>query len=291
MKLFKNFWHKSVPTGIHSFFSDGNRRIKSYEIVNMLQTIFSWKYEFKGDFYLYTDSESYPYLKSLGLTRLYDSVIILSIHPAIRKDIFWAAGKMYAYQSAPVPFVSVDLDACVYKPFWNRMFQPDVMPLHSEPVTWDCYKNNVSDMLDSVTPYNVSVLGVFDKEFRDKYASSGIQYMINYNGVPVAFDRIKGNPKSGTVYFQEMMYVEQYCLDVHAQLLQKKISPITTFDEQAMHVSLNEYADHLWIHKAYLEERAGARMCYVDSKLEELRNKFPASASVITYLTTKGALC
>lgn len=158
--------------------------LRDFEALVAAYSVLKYK-ENCGKMHLVTDASGAKYLEYLGLLQLYDDVhVILDEIVGIDPDVFWAAGKLYAYEFMKAPCISLDMDAVLYKPFPHK---EDVTALHVDNALWDCYSENRAMFAScgmksrnwdwSLPPLNVGVLQFLDSKVKNFYTSTSISFM------------------------------------------------------------------------------------------------------------------
>jgi hypothetical protein len=164
--------------GFHTIWTrpSGVPALADFEILTLVVSALSWK-KHNGPIWLYTDQLGAAWIHSLGLGWLYDRihVILDDIPETIDAKLFWAAGKLYAYKHAPVPAVSIDYDAIIWKKLPVYWFN-EVVALHPEPTSWGGYKTApIQQFFGDTTmnwetdSLNAGVLVFNDEKLKNRY--------------------------------------------------------------------------------------------------------------------------
>lgn len=266
--------------GFHT--KTGDKPMTNFELVTAMLSVIAYQTRI-GKMTLFTDFEGEEWAKRTGLIKLYDDHRIIHVHTAINRNVFWAAGKLYAMNQMKAPCVSVDLDAVLFD---RPSLISDVVALHPEPYEWDVYsygdfRNIVEDearlrgvcqdrdpMLSNNPPANVGILAINDEGFRSEYADAAIWMMIQESVNPVtdpkSVIRVDGTPVT------QMVLAEQYFLSVLAYEMEKRLSFITDLNVGLQHMVPTPKAVHLWNSKRYYAKHGRAREAYISWALNQI---------------------
>jgi hypothetical protein len=211
----------------------GKRR-RRYELddVHLLTTVLSalsWR-RFHGPLWLYTDRAGADCYERLGLIDLYrrvDDQVLAAIDPrSIDPDVYFAAGKLFAYQAAPLPFVQVDTDLVLRRPL-PALEKTDVLFAHWEVGSRRVYpgRNSVPrppgfgfprDWKWSMHVMNCAILGLADETHRRSYTDLAIRYMTD-NPPPATMDSVV-----------PMVFAEQRILAMESERLGVRYRPVVS---------------------------------------------------------------
>jgi hypothetical protein len=249
--------------GFHTIWTrpNANFHLDDFEVLTLITSALAWKAN-NGPIWLYTDHLGAAWVYSNGLGWLYDRVVATldDIPCEIDAKLFWAAGKLYAYQQAPVGSVSIDYDAIV----WQRLphyWDHDIVALHPEPTSWGGYKRGPiqavygEEVLNWRTDsLNASILIFNDEALKDAYTTDAIRFMLECSKTgkrSTAYENLFG-PGSIT-YIEEMIFAEQRLLVMLCIKMNKSLGFITGFDLQLEHAVRNNLVTHLWNSKRGLQ--------------------------------------
>ena len=280
--------------GFHTIWTrpSGSFQLDDFEVLTLITSALSWK-QHNGPMWLYTDELGAAWVYSNGLGWLYDRVHVTldEIPQEIDAKLFWAAGKLFAYQQAPLGSVSIDYDAII----WKRMphyFAHDIVALHPEPTSWGGYKKGpiqsiygdeaINWKTDSL---NSSVLVFNDQALKDAYTADAIRFMLECSNAGRRSEAYTGLFGPGTVtYIEEMIFAEQRLLVITAKKLEKDIGFITGFDMQLEHAVRNDLVSHLWNSKRGYKVHERARAHYMHYLLCYLHKHHPRVLKTLVHL-------
>jgi hypothetical protein len=168
-----------------------------FELILLEYSATKWK-AINGPIYLCADKRFQDYLEANGKLDLYDKVIDLQEPFKVNQRIFWAAGKLFAYEQMGTDYHFIDIDAVAHEPI------PD-------------YKTDIVGAHYDISPVSRSVIGLEPEK--------------NLSGVNMCFSRFNNsallaeyiskaydfmrNPSTPTVPlegWEMMVYAEQTIL-------------------------------------------------------------------------------
>ena len=126
----------------HSFWSEPNRcrnqgeiRFPDFEQLTAILSALEWK-RHSGRVRMLTDSAGAAYFRDIGLSAFWEEIESVLDDLAHRADpyAFWAAGKLWALGSIPVPCVMLDTDLIVWENVISRLTD-DAVAAHPEPLS------------------------------------------------------------------------------------------------------------------------------------------------------------
>lgn len=253
-----------------------------YEVLTLIISAVSYKKN-NGPIHLYTDSRGYEWFNRKGLLFLYDDVHVIldSINPNINPEVFWAAGKVFAYSRCPAPCVSVDMDAII----WQKLpiYRDDAVALHPEPTNWGGYRNSdkfklwgFEDWDWNTTAANVGVLIFNDQRLKDFYTDKSLEFMARYSNrgdFNLPYTGLFG--PNVTTYVDEMIFAEQRLLMMSASKLDRTVGFIAGFDMEMEHVQTNPVVSHLWNSKRGYKVHQRAKETYCNYLLNHALTHYP----------------
>ena len=203
--------------------------IEDFEILTTILSALKWR-EKNGSIKMITDKVGANYYKSIGLEKIWDLRIDISlddINYKIDSNIFWAAGKLYALKSQKSPCVMIDTDFIVWENIQNILSNTEVSVIHKEKIVKEVYpdkdyfkfKNGYS--LDeewdwSVLPSNTAFMYISNGEFKKYYTTSAIDFM---NNLHYSDDKITN-----------MVFAEQRLISMCAKRKNIEINEIMSLD-------------------------------------------------------------
>lgn len=162
--------------------ADSYESMNELELVYVFSSVKLWKrYHPSHKTILYTDEQSW---KTIGWEGLWDEVRFFDFSTNITKGEhkFWAAGKLQAMKEFETPFSILDLDM-IYN--GEVQFDKPIISAHkevggdyrnigkSEPFV----KSNIKTFSKSPKALNVSFLHIRDKEFKNEYVNTSLEWM------------------------------------------------------------------------------------------------------------------
>ena len=203
--------------------------IEDFEILTTILSALKWR-EKNGSVKMITDKVGANYYKSMGLDKIWDLGIDISlddINYKIDSNIFWAAGKLYALRAQKSPCVMIDTDFIVWESVENILNDTEVSVIHKEKIVKEVYpdkdyfkfKNGYSldEELDwSVLPSNTAFMYISNEEFKNYYITSAIDFM---NNLDCGDDKITN-----------MVFAEQRLISMCAKRKNIEINEIMTLD-------------------------------------------------------------
>lgn len=228
---------------------------------------------------LYTDPETERLLGRLGLLDFYDTIdtrVVTSMIGEIDPATFWAAPKLYALRSCPLPCCSVDGDLLLFRPL-----QPDptrsAEGLHDDPPYWSMYRDNwkyrrfgFEDWrLFERKPINIALLHVQDESFRKFYTETSIDFMRRFSRYLAESGR--GNRSHRPLNAAHtMMFASQRLVSACGTRLKVPTGVFESIPKGRLYCQ-NERVFHLWSLKSACEEHAATRERYVNYLLKLAR--------------------
>ena len=272
---FHTLWTR--PTG-------GKPEFQDYELLTFITSALAWR-KHNGPMRLYTDSQGFAWIKEMGLEGVYSQIFLTldNIPKDVNPKVFWAAGKLYAYQHCSSPCVSIDMDAIV----WKRLplLLDDFTALHNEPTDWGGYKNTeylqefgfCRDWWNWATPAaNMGVAVFSDALLKQFYTDTALRFMLDYSRRGQARPAYQGVMAPG-VYtcLEEMIFAEQRVLMMCADKLCRTTGVLSDFDLSQEHIPVNDLVTHLWNSKRGYRQHGAAKEAYKNYLLNYLAEQFP----------------
>ena len=145
MKAFHSNW--TAPYLINS----STYEMKDYEILMTILSALKWR-EKNGSIKMVTDKTGKEYYKKIGIEAIWDLGIeckLDGIYDLVNKEIFWAAGKVYALSMEDGPIAMIDTDFIVWKPLEELIKERDekiqslVNEIEQNKKTWQTEKKTL----------------------------------------------------------------------------------------------------------------------------------------------------
>ena len=130
MKAFHSNW--TAPYLINS----STYEMKDYEILMTILSALKWR-EKNGSIKMVTDKTGKEYYKKIGIEAIWDLGIeckLDGIYDLVNKEIFWAAGKVYALSMEDGPIAMIDTDFIVWKPLEELIKESSLAVIHREGI-------------------------------------------------------------------------------------------------------------------------------------------------------------
>jgi hypothetical protein len=230
---------------------------------------------------MYADSAGAKWLKINGLDALYDEIntqILDAMPKKIHHAVFWAAGKIYAYQDAIRKVeqpIFMDIDAILWENVENLGLTGDIVAAHWENFSvFDGFKaNDLQTPHDYQFPNWASILQ--NAPFRHLNASflwfRNVELTNAYLFESKRF--IESNPASNAAILPNWVYMcfaEQALLADTALFFNKKIETLGDLDAAA----LNARFSHLWGAKKMILQDKSYENALFDRCLEILKQHY-----------------
>ena len=235
---------------------------------------------------LVTDARGLLAVQRAGLEWVYAGGISTALEgiPAdVNPDIYWAAGKLYAYREVAAPCVSVDTDAVLWQPL-----QPTapVMALHPEDRDCGWYSRDAAQFQHfgftgpewdwTVHPMNAAVVYLEDQALLNGYVDTAIRFMEessrHYRGAAQDGEEIPPNA---------MLFAEQRLLPMCARRLGQSVAPLTATQPGSAWLPRNPDCLHLWGAKHAYKLCPDARVAAVNYLQAEILKRFPAARATL----------
>jgi hypothetical protein len=223
--------------------------------------------EYKTVFFV--DQYTKKYYEPFGFLHLFDEVndTLLEEDLGVNKNVYWAAGKIFAQTLFDGPTLTIDLDFRIFDDVSKLgVFDSDITCLWMEDIRNEFYMAPQHAMsytyLNWRLPwdhnaFNTSFLYLKNDDFRKEYCELAIQYMkSNYKILPRDLSKIENS--------KFMMFVEQYMLrqlsKKHNQKVNLMIDNFCPIDDlvTSIGINLNNCGDHFYHygdHKKHMVEK------------------------------------
>lgn len=256
--------------------------IDDFEILSTILSALKWR-EKNGSIKMITDEIGAKYYRSLGIDCIWDLGIELSLEnitDKIDSHIFWAAGKLYALRSQDAPCVMIDTDFIVWENIQDILSNTEISVIHKENITNDVYPdkdyfkikdkyyfNNKWDW--TVLPSNTAFAYINNKEFKDYYTSSSIEFMTN---LEYGEDRVIN-----------MVFAEQRLMSICAKMKNIEINEIMKLDD--LFSEKQNLFTHIWGYKKELKEDFNKRSNFCKRSIKRIINDFPEYEELIANIS------
>ena len=266
----------------HSFWSEPNRcrnqgeiRFPDFEQLTAILSALEWK-RHSGPVRMLTDTAGAAYFREIGLSAFWDGTESVLADLAQRTDpyAFWAAGKLWALGSMPVPCVMLDTDLIVWENVISRVTE-DAVAAHPEPLNPRTYPDpSVFRLTEgyafpekwdfSLNAANTAFLFFRDRTLRDTYLEEAMDFMQHVR-------------TDGSDPVQTMCFAEQRILPMCAKA--EGVALETLLREDAL--DNQSIITHLWGHKRALEADPVRRVEYCLRCAARILSDFPDWADVL----------
>ena len=253
--------------------------IEDFEILTTILSALKWR-EKNGSIKMITDKVGANYYKSIGLEKIWDLRIDISlddINYKIDSNIFWAAGKLYALKSQKSPCVMIDTDFIVWENIQNILSNTEVSVIHKEKIVKEVYpdkdyfkfKNGYS--LDeewdwSVLPSNTAFMYISNEEFKKYYTTSAIDFM---NNLHYSDDKITN-----------MVFAEQRLISMCAKRKKIEINEIMSLDN--LFSNKQKIFTHTWGYKKEMKRDFNKRKDFCIRCIIRIIKDYPEYEEIIS---------
>ena len=287
MLYFHSFW--TVPiTGPERDSQTGLIEIWEFEVLVWLLSALEIRRHSR--IRLITDSRGLQYVQRTGLDWVYNggiTTVLDEIPKSIDPQLFWAAGKIYAWKDITEPAVSVDTDAIIWK-----ALQPTLPAggLHFESNGWPWYASNELAFKGfgfegtrwdwSVPPLNHGVLYIQDTKLAQMFVEHASRFMISYSHhLRERSDRGEAEPEHKN---DAMLFADQRLLAMCAKSLGLSVEGLTTLNTRTFCVGRDGPCVHLWISKVFYRYCAEARIALCNYLIEYILESYPESRPTLS---------
>ncbi|MGN6640289.1 MAG: DUF6734 family protein [Mucilaginibacter sp.] len=215
MKIIQSCWSCNQP---NLFESNAGWHAPEYHLMSWALSCLQLK-KFHGKVALYADSVSATTLADI-LKLPYDQVYCELDHLNDLNAGLWALPKIYAYSKQDYPFLHVDGDVFIWKPFDHELLKGDLIAQNIEIAT-DYYEGILDSLernllffppemiaerkrTDRIYAYNAGILGGHDLSFFKEYTTKAMEFV--ERNAP-CFDRI--HVTDFNVFYEQYLF---YCL-------------------------------------------------------------------------------
>lgn len=199
---------------------------------------------------LYTDTKTLEYFKLFDFHKIYNEINtnLLSKNYNINKNIFWAYGKILAYQNEPIGTLFIDFDLILWEELPNN--NVDLIACSTDFYNYETKPESRNLKSVNKLGYNASLLVFKNKELKDKYTSEAIKYMQNFTPI---------DDENGSKY---MCFVEQNWL----KTVFKNVYLVLPNQTKAV--------THLWGYKTILNTNVDIRKAFIEKCKRRIENDY-----------------
>ncbi|MDO4960974.1 MAG: hypothetical protein Q4E57_03850 [Eubacteriales bacterium] len=270
----------------HSFWSEPNRgrnngviRFPDYEQLTSVLSALKWQ-QFNGRVRMITDTLGAENFKMLGIDKFWNKIDVTldELEGNIDPFLFWAAGKLYALKSMPVPCAMIDTDLVIWKNVDKYIAGSDIAAAHSEDLRENVYPDKSIFKLKpgysfpaewdfTLKAANTAFLYIKNSDFRDYYVDSAIEFFKN-----VEVDGL--NPVTAMCFAEQR--VLPMCAASKGQSLRFLLElPFADAEGQ-------DVATHIWGFKQVLEQLPEARYQFCMRCVRRIAMDFPDKAPLLS---------
>ena len=266
----------------HSFWSEPNRcrnqgeiRFPDFEQLTAILSALEWK-RHSGPVRMLTDTAGAAYFREIGLSAFWDGTESVLADLAQRTDpyAFWAAGKLWALGSMPVPCVMLDTDLIVWENVISRVTE-DAVAAHPEPLNPRTYPDpSVFRLTEgyafpekwdfSLNAANTAFLFFRDRTLRDTYLEEAMDFMQHVR-------------TDGSDPVQTMCFAEQRILPMCVRENENTLGYLIKPEE----VLAQSFVTHTWGFKQVLRINRQARDAFCMRCVRRIHMDFPQEAELL----------
>ena len=247
--------------------------VDDFELLTTIISALKWR-EHNGKIKLYTDKVGFEFYKNLNLTDLWDGGInistLASIKEPINPNIFWAAGKIYAFRQESTPCIMMDTDFIVWNSINKKIINKEIVVIHREHlshvyphkealVTSSDYKFD-KKLCWKVRPSNTAFVYVQDATFKKNYTDEAIRFMTN--NLDDSEDKIIN-----------MVFAEQRLFSMLAHKLNISIYELHDFDNNQN--KNDKTFTHIWGYKDILRKSPDKRSAFCKKCIKRINSDYP----------------
>jgi len=238
---------------------------------------------------LITDTRGRQFVLNTALDSIYNggiSTALDDIPDTIDPQIFWAAGKIYAWREIDGPCISVDTDAVLWQPITPTA---PIVALHLENRAWGWYASNRQAFAPfgfddpswdwDLHPFNHGVLYIQDPEARRVWTEKAIGFMNEFSAQVRQLEQSGAENPPHTR--DAMLFADQRLLVMCAQRLGLSMVPLTRLDETTGYLLRNPLYTHLWGSKLFYPYCAEARFAFCRHLVSYLLAHHPESQTIL----------
>ncbi len=271
MEAFHSFW--SEPGRCRN---GGNIRFPDYEQLTAILSALEWQ-KHNGPVRMITDPEGAEFFEEIGIYSLWNRIdaTLNGVKDSIDPFLFWAAGKLFALKSMPVPCVMLDTDLIVWKNV-DALLTADVVAAHPEELNQEVYPDLRTGRLKrayrfpedwdfSLPAANTAFLYIRDEEFRDYYVNHAISF-------------IREAEREGLNPVTAMCFAEQRTLPMCAAAKGRRLAYLM---DDLWETDEQEFVTHTWGFKQVMEDLPEAREQFCLRCVRRIVKEFPERAAML----------
>jgi hypothetical protein len=232
---------------------------------------------------LVTDTRGLSFVRKAGMEWLYNggvSTALDSMPADINHQLFWAAGKIWAWRAVEPPCACFDTDLVLWQPL--RPTAP-ALALHVEDNQWGWYRDaeaefkrhgfDAPDWNWALHPVNTAVACFREPELPRLYADTAFQFMRDYSrSAPHA----RGGPYDpASVCCDPMIFAEQRLLPMCAAKLGQSIELLRNCTAPGGYLPGGPDVMHLWTAKMAYKICPDARVALTNFLIDHLLARHP----------------
>lgn len=272
MKAFHSNWTAPYVSNSSGY------EMKDYEILMTILSALKWR-EKNGSIKMVTDKVGEKYYKKIGIEPIWDLGIeakLDSINNLITKDIFWAAGKIYALSMEKGPIAMIDTDFVIWQPLDRVIKESSLAVIHREgidPLVYpdkDYFNLKEGYCFDAewnwqVEPCNTAFAYFNDDKFIQEYTKASREFMENV--------------KADNNRITNMVFAEQRIISMVAEKMALTIYEMETLDK-LLSGKQKKYT-HLWGYKRILNTNDDLRGQFCQKAIQRIIKDFPEYKSML----------
>lgn len=240
-----------------------------------------------GRIKMLTDARGLRFLQRTGLDWVYNGGVstVLDDTPAdIHPQVFWTAGRMFAFGVMDGPFASVDTDAILWQPLQPTV---PVMALHHEERRWVSYASNRADFGRfgfeghdwnwRLQPVNLGIVSFPSPEVTRSFSNEALRFMSEYSAW------LRDHPADVNLPHTRRapLFLDQRLLPMCMARLGLRVKTIGRLNRWKNGLARNPRCSHLWMAKHNFLFSAAARTAYVNFLIAHVRQHFPEALDTL----------
>ncbi|MCQ2969563.1 MAG: hypothetical protein MJ191_05530 [Clostridium sp.] len=272
MNAFHSNWTAPYLTNSKAY------EMKDYEILITILSALKRKKK-NGSIKMITDKIGENYYKKIGIEPIWDLGIeckLDTINNSVNKQIFWAAGKIYALSMQDCPIAMIDTDFVIWDTLDADIKESSLAVIHREGIDNFTYPDKEYFNLKEgysfdlawnwkVEPCNTAFAYFNNKEFIKEYTKQSISFMEN---AIVNDNRITN-----------MVFAEQRIIAMVADKMDLNIHEMETLDK-LLRGKQKKYT-HLWGYKTALNNDETLRNLLCQQLINRIKIDFPEYRSML----------
>lgn len=247
-----------------------------------------------GQIKMLTDTRGLRFLQRTKLDWVYNGGVSTALDdtPAgINPQVFWTAGRMFAFGLMDGPFVSVDTDAILWQPL-----QPTapVMALHHEDRRWASYAGNRADFGRfgftgpgwnwRLQPVNLGIVAFPSPQVTRSFSNEALRFMSEYSQWLREHPEAVDLPRTR----RAPLFLDQRLLPMCMARLGLRVKTTGRLNQQKTGLAHNPRCSHLWLGKRNFLYSAAARTAYVNHLIAHTLKEFPEARATLEHWRLAG---